>query len=77
MRNKIAILLLLIGGILFIGGATMSSLNSNSGNNKDSKKDVDRNKFEGFSYMPALYKISDDDSYIYLLPFQSLSDDRV
>ena len=66
MSKKLSLIFLLLGGILTIVGGTMLSI-------KDSKKDKEKSIEESKSldedaYMPIIYKISDKDNYIYLVP---------
>ena len=66
MSKKLSLIFLLLGGILTIVGGTMLSIKDSK---KDKEKSIEESKsLDEDSYMPIIYKISDKDNYIYLVP---------
>ena len=73
MRKKLSLIFLLLGGILTIIGATLSSVNMKKTPDKEEikkeEKSLDKN-----TYMPITYQISDN---VYLVPNFSLGDSNI
>ena len=77
MRNKLSIIFLLLGGVFFMVGATFMSINGQKHEDKkdDPKKGETNEKANTF--MPALFKVEDNDSFVYILPNMPLGDSKI
>ena len=75
MRNKLSIIFLLLGGVFFMVGATFMSLNSEKHEEKKEVPDDTERKIE--TYMPVIYKIEDNDSFVYIVPDLPLGESRI